>query len=61
VNVELSDLRLGQAWKPHRASGVSSKALPPTADDLKVARLQGRRVAIVAKALKAAAAADTAA
>jgi multimeric flavodoxin WrbA len=41
---------------PYGASSVSqNKTLPPTADDLELARFQGRRVAAVAKALKNAA------
>lgn len=42
--------------RSYGASSVSqNKALPPIADDLEVARFQGRRVAAVAKALKNAA------
>jgi NAD(P)H dehydrogenase (quinone) len=43
---------LYKAGTPYGASSVSNnQASPPTADDLEVARFQGRRV-IVAKALK---------
>ncbi len=46
---------LYKAGTPYGASSISyNKATPPTADDLDVARFQGRRVAAVAKALKAA-------
>lgn len=44
-----------KAGTPYGASSVSqNKALPPTPEDLEVARYQGRRVAQVAKALKSA-------
>lgn len=44
---------LYKAGTPYGASAVShNQATPPTADDLDVARFQGRRVAAVAKALK---------
>ena len=42
------------AGSPYGASSVSGQdGQPPTPDDLEVARFQGRRVAQVAKALKA--------
>jgi len=44
-----------KAGTPYGASTVSGQDnQPPTADDLEVARFQGRRVAQVARALKAA-------
>ena len=44
-----------QAGTPYGASAISGQnAAPPTANDLEVARYQGRRVAQVARALKAA-------
>jgi len=44
-----------QAGTPYGATAISGQsAAPPTANDLEVARYQGRRVAQVAKALKAA-------
>ena len=44
-----------QAGTPYGATSISGQnAAPPTANDLEVARYQGRRVAQVAKALKAA-------
>lgn len=44
-----------QAGTPYGATSISGQNnAPPTADDLEVARYQGRRVAQVAKALKAA-------
>ncbi len=50
-----ADPALFKAGTPYGASSVSqNKALPPTSDDLDVAHFQGRRVALVAKALKAA-------
>ncbi|WOJ89701.1 NAD(P)H:quinone oxidoreductase [Methylocapsa polymorpha] len=50
-----ADPSLYKAGTPYGASSVShNEASPPTADDLDVARFQGRRVAAVAKALKAA-------
>jgi NAD(P)H dehydrogenase (quinone) len=50
-----ADPSLYKAGTPYGASSVSyNKAAPPTAEDLDVARFQGRRVAAVAKALKAA-------
>ena len=43
-----------RAGTPYGASSVSGQTNePPTADDLEVARYQGRRVAQVARALKA--------
>jgi NAD(P)H dehydrogenase (quinone) len=48
-----ADPSLYKAGTPYGASAVSyNQATPPTADDLDVARFQGRRVADVAKALK---------
>jgi NAD(P)H dehydrogenase (quinone) len=42
-----------RAGTPYGASSISGQtATPPTADDLEVARFQGRRVAHVAQALK---------
>ncbi len=50
-----ADPALFKAGTPYGASSISqNQALPPTPDDLDVARFQGRRVAFVAKALKAA-------
>ncbi|WP_026605990.1 NAD(P)H:quinone oxidoreductase [Methylocapsa acidiphila] len=50
-----ADSSLYAAGTPYGASAVSyNKATPPTENDLAVARFQGRRVAAVAKALKAA-------
>lgn len=50
-----ADPSLYKAGTPYGASSVSyNKAAAPTADDIDVARFQGRRVAAVAKALKAA-------
>jgi NAD(P)H dehydrogenase (quinone) len=44
---------LYKAGTPYGASSVShNQASPPSADDLEVARFQGRRVTDVAKALK---------
>ncbi|HOK47445.1 MAG TPA: NAD(P)H:quinone oxidoreductase [Bryobacteraceae bacterium] len=49
-----------RAGTPYGASTVSGQtSTPPTADDLEVARFQGRRVVQVAEALKMAAAAQT--
>ena len=49
-----------KAGTPYGASSVSNnQATPPTADDLEVARFQGRRVAFVARALMAAGATET--
>jgi NAD(P)H dehydrogenase (quinone) len=48
-----ADASLYKAGRPYGASSVSyNQATPPTADDLEVARFQGRRVTDVAKALK---------
>jgi len=50
-----ADAALFKAGTPYGASSVSfNQATPPTADDLEVARFQGKRVAQVAKALAAA-------
>lgn len=55
VPLGYADAAMFKAGTPYGASSVSqNKALPPTADDLEVARFQGRRVAHVAKALAAA-------
>ena len=49
------DPAMFKAGPPYGASSVSqNKALPPTPDDPDAARFQGRRVALVAEALKAA-------
>lgn len=49
------DPAMFKAGTPYGASSVSlNQAKPPSADDLDVARWQGRRTALVAKALKAA-------
>jgi NAD(P)H dehydrogenase (quinone) len=51
-----ADPAMFKAGTPYGASSVSqNKALPPTIEDLEVARFQGRRVALIAKALKGAA------
>jgi NAD(P)H dehydrogenase (quinone) len=51
-----ADPAMFKAGTPYGASSVSqNKALPPTIEDLEVARSQGRRVALIAKALKGAA------
>jgi NAD(P)H dehydrogenase (quinone) len=51
-----ADPAMFKAGTPYGASSVSqNKALPPTVEDLEVARFQGRRVALIAKALKSAA------
>lgn len=56
VPLGYADASLFKAGTPYGASSVSfNQATPPTADDLEVARFQGKRVATVAKALKAAA------
>src|ERR1700720_4703418 len=48
-----ADASLYKAGTPYGASSVShNQASPPSADDLEVARFQGRRVTDVAKALK---------
>jgi NAD(P)H dehydrogenase (quinone) len=55
VPIGYADPHLYKAGTPYGASSVSSnQASPPTEDDLAVARFQGKRVASVAKALKAA-------
>src|SRR3954464_11873871 len=53
VPLGYADSSLFQAGTPYGASSVSGQNnTPPTADDLEVARFQGKRVAHVAKALK---------
>lgn len=55
VPLGYSDPSLFKSGTPYGASSVSfNQATPPTADDLEVATYQGRRVAFVARALKAA-------
>jgi NAD(P)H dehydrogenase (quinone) len=55
VPLGYADPAMFKAGTPYGASAVSfNQATPPTADDLDVARFQGRRVATVAKALRAA-------
>ena len=55
VPLGYADPVLFRAGTPYGASAVSGQAnSPPTADDLEVARFQGRRVTQVAGALKAA-------
>ena len=55
VPLGYADPVLFRAGTPYGASAVSGQAnSPPTADDLEVARFQGRRVTQVAAALKAA-------
>jgi NAD(P)H dehydrogenase (quinone) len=55
VPLGYADPAMFKAGTPYGASSVSNnQAAPPTADDLDVARFQGRRVATVAGALKAA-------
>jgi NAD(P)H dehydrogenase (quinone) len=55
VPLGYADPALFRAGTPYGASSVSGQnSQPPTADDLEVARFQGRRVAQVASALKAA-------
>lgn len=55
VPLGYADPAMFKAGTPYGASSVSAnEALPPTADDLEVARFQGRRVADVAAALQAA-------
>ncbi len=55
VPLGYADPALFRAGTPYGASTVSGQANnPPTADDLEVARFQGRRVTQVAAALKAA-------
>lgn len=57
VPLGYSDASLFKAGTPYGASSISyNQATPPTDDDLDVARYQGKRVASVAKALKAASA-----
>ena len=56
VPLGYADPALFKAGTPYGASAVSfNQATPPNADDLEVARYQGRRVATIARALKAAA------
>jgi len=53
VPLGYADPALFKAGSPYGATSVSfNQAAPPTADDLEVARFQGKRVATVAKALK---------
>lgn len=55
VPLGYADPALFKAGTPYGASTVTGQDnAPPTADDLEVARFQGKRVAQVAKALKAA-------
>ena len=55
VPLGYADPALFKAGTPYGASAVTGPSdAPPTADDLEVARFQGKRVAQVAKALKAA-------
>jgi len=55
VPLGYGDSAMFQAGTPYGASSVSGQDnAPPTANDLEVARYQGRRVAQVARALKAA-------
>lgn len=55
VPLGYADPALFKAGTPYGASTVAGQqSTPPTADDLEVARFQGRRIAQVAKALKAA-------
>ena len=55
VPLGYADPALFKAGTPYGASTVTGQNnAPPTADDLEVARFQGKRVAQVAKALKAA-------
>ncbi len=55
VPLGYGDPAMFQAGTPYGASSVSGQDnAPPTANDLEVARYQGRRVAQVARALKAA-------
>ncbi|MEO7653922.1 MAG: NAD(P)H:quinone oxidoreductase [Bryobacteraceae bacterium] len=55
VPLGYADPALFAAGTPYGASSVSGQnSAPPTPDDLAVARFQGRRVAQIAKALKAA-------
>ncbi len=60
VPLGYADPAMFKAGTPYGASSVSNnQAAPPAADDLEVARFQGRRVAFVARALKAAGATET--
>lgn len=60
VPLGYADPAMFKAGTPYGASSVSqNQASPPTADDLEVARFQGRRVASVARALKAAGITET--
>jgi NAD(P)H dehydrogenase (quinone) len=60
VPLGYADPAMFKAGTPYGASSVSgNESTPPTADDLEVARFQGRRVAFVARALKAAGATET--
>jgi NAD(P)H dehydrogenase (quinone) len=53
VPLGYADPVLFKTGTPYGASSVSfNQAIPPTADDLEVARFQGKRVTTVAKALK---------
>jgi NAD(P)H dehydrogenase (quinone) len=55
VPLGYADPAMFKAGTPYGASSVSfNQGTPPTADDLEVARFQGKRVATVAKALRAA-------
>ncbi len=55
VPLGYADPALFKAGTPYGASAVAGQEnVPPTADDLEVARFQGRRIAQVAQALKAA-------
>jgi NAD(P)H dehydrogenase (quinone) len=50
-----ADPAMFRAGTPYGAGSVSAnQALPPTADDLEIARYEGRRVTLVARALKSA-------
>ena len=60
VPLGYADPAMFKAGTPYGASAVSGNtASPPTAEDLEVAHFQGRRVAQVAKALRAAHVTDT--
>ncbi len=60
VPLGYADAIMFRAGTPYGASTVSGQnSAPPTADDLEVARYQGRRVTQVATALKAARITDT--
>jgi NAD(P)H dehydrogenase (quinone) len=53
VPLGYADAAMFKAGTPYGASSVSGQsAIPPTADDIEVARFQGRRVTEVAAALK---------